>query len=125
MAKSKGNIRSALGKSLEAEEKNIQQRFEQAEKIMDNQDDNLNPTKTVSEEKKEKTQRVIRDSFTLPVEDHRLINTLKQRCLQNAVQVNKSELIRAGLHALQQSSDSELLKILAHLTKVKTGRPQK
>jgi len=67
MAKSKGNIRSALGKSLEAEEKNIQERFDKAEKMMDNQDATDNLINTSNVEKKEKKQKVIRDSFTYPL----------------------------------------------------------
>jgi Arc/MetJ-type ribon-helix-helix transcriptional regulator len=36
---------------------------------------------------------------------------------------NKSELIRAGLHALMQMNDAELKQMLDGLEKIKTGRP--
>lgn len=70
-----------------------------------------------------KKERVIRDSFTLPSDDYESIAALKKRCLQLAVNVTKSEVIRAGLHALQQRSDNELLELINGLAKVKTGRP--
>ncbi|MBD2261031.1 hypothetical protein H6G13_26010 [Pseudanabaena sp. FACHB-2040] len=68
-------------------------------------------------------EKVVRDSFTLPSSDYELIALLKQRCLGSAVNASKSEIIRAGLHALRNMEDKDLLAIVEGLEKVKTGRP--
>ena len=70
-----------------------------------------------------KKERVIRDSFTLPSRDYELITAVRQRCLNSAVNVNKSEVIRAGLHALMEMPEEDLLDLVNNLEKVKTGRP--
>ena len=48
---------------------------------------------------------------------------LQKRCLGSAQGVSKSELVRAGLHALVKMPNIELIKALDTLEKVKTGRP--
>lgn len=114
----KKNIHSALSASLKAEDDAIRSRFENAEKALSAQTEEAPP------EHPKKTS-VIRDSFTLPQEDYELIGMLQNRCLNLATNVNKSELMRAGLHALNNLSDRALLAVVADLTKVKTGRPKK
>lgn len=119
----KKNIHSALSASLKAEDDAIRSRFENAEKALSAQTEEAPPTPTSSEHPKKTS--VIRDSFTLPQEDYELIGMLQNRCLNLATNVNKSELMRAGLHALNNLSDRALLAVVADLTKVKTGRPKK
>jgi hypothetical protein len=70
-------------------------------------------------------QKMVRDSFTMPRGDHELIAELKQRSLARQRVVKKSELLRAGLHALSALSDAQLLGRLDALAPVKTGRPKK
>lgn len=67
--------------------------------------------------------KVIRDSFTIPEDDYQLIKTLKQRCLGMGISIKKSELLRAGLHALQEMKDAQLGAMAGRIEKVKTGRP--
>ncbi len=72
----------------------------------------------------EKT-RVIRDSFTMPQNDYAKIGKLKQACLQAGIHVKKSELLRAGLHALGKLSVPQLKQAIAGMEQIKTGRPLK
>ena len=67
----------------------------------------------------------VRDSFTMPVADFALIASLKTRALAARRETRKSELLRAGLHALAAMDDAALLAALGRLEPVKTGRPKK
>ena len=67
--------------------------------------------------------KVIRDSFTMPAADYELIGVLKQRCIELGIAMKKSELLRAGLAALQRLPDDGLAQIATAVENVKTGRP--
>jgi hypothetical protein len=67
--------------------------------------------------------KVIRDSFTMPAADYELIGVLKQRCIGLGIAMKKSELLRAGLTALQSLPDEGLAQIVTGVESVKTGRP--
>jgi len=67
--------------------------------------------------------KVIRDSFTMPAVDYELIGALKERCIGLGVAMKKSELLRAGLAALQQLPDEGLAQVVRGVESVKTGRP--
>lgn len=58
----------------------------------------------------------------MPPADYQHIAQLQQRCLQHAVAVNKSELVRAGLRLLASLDDETLLRAIAQIEKVKVGR---
>ena len=73
--------------------------------------------------KSAKPVKVIRDSFTIPAAEHRLIGALKKRCIGLGVAIKKSELLRAGLAALERLPDEGLAKVVAAVESVKTGRP--
>ena len=69
--------------------------------------------------------KVIRDSFTMPVDEYQKIAEIKALCLKAGVQVKKSEVLRAGVIALSSMSETKLKLVLASLDKIKTGRPNK
>lgn len=69
-------------------------------------------------------EKVIRDSFTMPRGDYELIGVLKQRCIGLGIARSKSELLRAGLTALNQLPDGNLTRVVAAVESVKTGRPR-
>jgi hypothetical protein len=69
--------------------------------------------------------KLVRDSFTMPEQDFGLIAGLKERALDFKRPTKKSELLRAGLHALQQLGDAQLRGALDSLTPLKAGRPKK
>jgi hypothetical protein len=90
------------------------------------------PKTTSAVEKKSKKAKatsgkvkVVRDSFTMPKSDYAKIGELKQLCLKDGIQVKKSELLRAGLHALGKLSTAQLKAALSSLEKIETGRPKK
>jgi hypothetical protein len=66
---------------------------------------------------------VIRDSFTMPLADYALIGVLKRRCIGLGVAIKKSELLRAGLVALEQLPDASLSQVVTAIETIKTGRP--
>lgn len=86
----------------------------------------LSEEKTIKKEKvKTKKIKMIRDSFTLPESDYVKLTELKKKCLEAGVHVKKSELMRAGLLSLSRLSSASLLKVIAQVEIIKTGRPAK
>jgi hypothetical protein len=69
--------------------------------------------------------KIVRDSFTMPEADFALIEQIKQRALGWKQPAKKSEVLRAALQALQALPDAKVRKLLAELTPIKKGRPQK
>lgn len=69
--------------------------------------------------------KVVRDSFTMPQSDYAKITALKQVCLKAGLHVKKSELLRAGLHALSKLGTAQLKRAIAQLEQIRTGRPKK
>jgi hypothetical protein len=115
---SKKTMRDALGSSLKAEEQAVKDRFERAETVLAKGD-----SKKVSGKQTPPVGRVIKDSFTMPQSDYDLIAQLKKRVMMAGIETSKSEVLRAGLNALQAMSERELLKVFEGLVKVKQGRP--
>ncbi len=70
-------------------------------------------------------QKPVRDSFTMPKADFALIDALKDRAIGFKRPTRKSELLRAGLHALMALPDDGFQQALGQLTPLKTGRPKK
>lgn len=70
-------------------------------------------------------RKPVRDSFTMPETDFSLIATLKARALAAKRETKKSELLRAGLHALASLDTAGLMAALQQLEPVKIGRPKK
>ena len=67
--------------------------------------------------KKDNKIKMIRDSFTMPKNEHAKLAELKQLCQQGGLKVKKSELLRAGLNALGKLSAAQLKVALSGLTK--------
>ncbi len=84
------------------------------------------PRKAAAPAKPPKLKRKpVRDSFTMPEADFALIATLKARALATGRETKKSELLRAGLHALASMQTTALVEALQGLEPVKVGRPKK
>ncbi|MBI3901669.1 MAG: hypothetical protein HY306_01780 [Nitrosomonadales bacterium] len=75
--------------------------------------------------KMETKVKVVRDSFTMPQTDYAKLAELKQALLKVGIHVKKSELLRAGLHALSKLGALQLKRAIAQIEQVKTGRPKK
>jgi len=70
-------------------------------------------------------ERVTRHTFTLLASDIERIQKIKKKCLVLGLETHKSELLRAGLIALTELADQELINLLSTLPKIKTGRKKK
>jgi hypothetical protein len=121
----KKSIKSALSDSLKAESDSVAERFKKADSVFLNKETEKNRDHTASEPPVEASRKVVRDSFTFPMEDVEQIHDLISRCLGSALSTNKSEIVRAGLYALKNMTDAELVEAVKVLEKVKTGRPSR
>jgi hypothetical protein len=79
---------------------------------------------TTRKQKTAAQDKVIRDSFTMPEHDYALIEAIKIKLMKEGVLLNKGEILRAGMHALEQMSIAELKTISAKVEKIKVGRPR-
>jgi hypothetical protein len=70
-------------------------------------------------------RKTVRDSFNMPREDFVLLDRLKDVAKQAGRPAKKSELIRAGLHALSALDAAALVQALQTLPAVATGRPKR
>lgn len=117
----KKDMKSALGASLKAEEQAVRSRFEKAESVLGR--GKSSPRSEPAPPPSNGAGKVIRDSFTIPEDEYELISRIKKRCMKAGVSANKSEVLRAGLAALEAMPDKELTSLFGKLQRVKTGRP--
>lgn len=76
-------------------------------------------------EPKKQGRNPVRDSFTMPEVDFALIAMLKDRTLSAKRMTRKSELLRAGVHALAAMPTADLIESLDKLEPVVIGRSKK
>jgi len=69
--------------------------------------------------------KMVRDSFTFPDTEHKRLVEMKKRLIALGTDVKKGELVRAGLDLLAALDNAKLLKAVAGVEKLKTGRPKK
>ena len=67
--------------------------------------------------------KVIRDGFSMPAADYSIIAQIQDVLMDLRLSATKSEVVRAGLRALKNLSQDELLTLFQSVEKVKTGRP--
>lgn len=84
-----------------------------------------NAAKPAPKAREKPAVKLVRDSFTMPLQDFDLIVALKKRALVLQRPAKKSELLRAGLHVLHKLPDESLLAALEDLVQLKPGRPKK
>jgi len=68
--------------------------------------------------------KLVRDSFTMPKAEYAVIESLKQRVAKLDRSAKKSEMLRAGIKALNAMTDANLLAALLAIPTIKTGRPK-
>jgi len=64
----------------------------------------------------------MRDTFSMPPSDFALIETLRSAAAKEGRITSKSEIVRAGLHALRALQGHELVEVIDRLEKTKLGR---
>ena len=68
--------------------------------------------------------KLVRDSFTIPKSEYAVLAGLKLRAANLKRPAKKSELLRAGVGALNAMSDKAFLLALNAVPSLKTGRPK-
>jgi hypothetical protein len=68
--------------------------------------------------------KLVRDSFTIPKSEYSVLEGLKFRAARLSRPVKKSELLRAGIAALNSMTDKAFLAVLSGVPSLKTGRPK-
>jgi hypothetical protein len=68
--------------------------------------------------------KLIRDSFTIPKTEYVLLEALKLRAANLARPTKKSEVLRAGIAALNAMTDKAFIAALDRVPSLKTGRPK-
>ena len=68
--------------------------------------------------------KLVRDSFTIPKSEYMVLDGLKVRAANLTRHVKKSELLRAGIAALNVMTDKAFLAALNGVPSLKTGRPK-
>lgn len=79
----------------------------------------------VKESIKPKKPKLVRDSFTIPEAEYKILSTTKKMLIESGFEVKKTELLRVGLALLGKASPTTLKRQLKALTKLKAGRPSK
>lgn len=77
------------------------------------------------EGKKEKREKVVRDSFSMPASEHRRIKALREQLGKAGRLSSKSEVLRAGLFLLGERSGEDLVAVLDGLPLVTKGKRSK
>ena len=113
-----------LDASLDAEHSAVAKRFSDADRFTQ-----ARPTRAVdapaavsSSATAAASRSTVRDAFSFPAADHARIAELQARCIAGGWSATKSEIVRAGLHALADLTDSSFQRTLDGLEKLKPGR---
>lgn len=83
------------------------------------------PAAKPSFSEKPKKLKMVRDSFTMPEAEYKVLGEVKRACLQAGIEVKKSELLRVGVELIRRTEVAKLKDILSILTPLKVGRPKK
>ena len=78
--------------------------------------------KAAEAERKDKHEKVERDSFSMPASEHKRIKALREALGKDGVLASKSEVLRAGLALLAERDIAELARLVAALPKVAKGK---
>ncbi len=104
---------SGLTRSLDAETDAVRKRFSDADRF-------TSPPST-PRPKPSGRGGTVRDTFSFPRDDHDLFAELQRRCYGQGFSASKSELVRAGLHALASLPPPAFADALARLEKLRPG----
>ena len=74
---------------------------------------------------KSKRQKMVRHAISMPEVEYAQIPALKKRIVALGGEIKRSELMRAGLALLSVLNNVELTTVMAHVERIKTGRPAK
>jgi hypothetical protein len=88
-------------------------------------DDLPKKTKAIAQPKEKiKKPKLVRDSFTMPEAEYRVLGDVKKACIKAGFEVKKSELLRVGVALIRNLEPQALQKVLSTLPSLKAGRPK-
>jgi hypothetical protein len=145
----KPSIGSALTSSIRAEQKAVEQRFAglskraaRADQVLhEDEPSHSETTKAWTEQPRQSPERpekdqldqesedelglpqdtVVRANFSMPVTDYELITQLRDKCSRNGIILSRSEVLRAGLHSLNNLLTPQLLDTARSIEHLKPG----
>jgi hypothetical protein len=79
----------------------------------------------VAPAQKAKKVKLVRDRFTMPSHEYKVLQDIKKAALKVGIELKKSDLLRIGVGMLKNFSVTQLDKARATLTKLRAGRPKK
>ena len=82
------------------------------------------PAATAAASVAKSKHKLVRDSFTIPKAEYATLQALKARALSLKHAAKKSELLRAGVSALNAMGNKDFLAALNAVPSLKTGRPK-
>ncbi|CAM5303427.1 hypothetical protein ACFQ4M_18170 [Thauera mechernichensis] len=88
-------------------------------------DDGIDTLGAQEAERKDRHEKVERDSFSMPASEHRRIKALREALGKAGVLVSKSEILRAGLALLAERDTAGVAQVIAALPKVAKGKRSK
>ncbi len=112
----KENFQNGINNGILNERKEMKTRFEIAEEHL---------SKNIKKIEKTDKSKVIRDAFTMPQSDHEYLKILRKKALNLGIDINKSELVRAGIKLLNDLSDNDFIKRCQQIERLKPGRTEK
>jgi Arc/MetJ-type ribon-helix-helix transcriptional regulator len=81
--------------------------------------------KAAATERKDRHEKVERDSFSMPASEHKRIKALREALGKDGVLASKSEVLRAGLALLAEQDSAAVARLVAALPKVAKGKRAK
>lgn len=81
--------------------------------------------KAAAIERKDRHEKVERDSFSMPASEHKRIKALREALGKDGVLASKSEVLRAGLALLAEQDSAAVARLVAALPKVAKGKRAK
>lgn len=114
------DMSSKLKSSLQAEDESLDERFAKADVALGTK---VAPASRKKRKKKVAAPKVVRDTFSMPEDDHRLIQEIRHSLVkEHDLVLNKSEILRAGLHALKKMPSKDRLAAAQSIEIIKPGR---
>ena len=111
-----------LDASLDAEHSAVAKRFSDADRFTQARPSPAVAAPAAVSSLPAASRSTVRDAFSFPAADHARIAELRARCIAGGWSATKSEIVRAGLHALADLTDSSFQRTLDGLEKLKPGR---
>lgn len=110
------NLSAAFQKSLTSEDDYLSARFAKADALL-----RPPPAPPPPPPEPERRETAARETVSMTRDEARLLHELRRGLLRGDVDVNKSEVMRAGLHALAAMSPEERAGLIARLERMRPG----